>query len=493
MKKRTVIILAIAVVLLLGAYLVVRNWDAIRDRFFPEDISGSYTGDGTSVIFEFDGKDAITRIDWQLEGEDYTISRDEEGDFLCDSDVALDQDKIDSELLEYLHRVLASHELAGVDPADYGLDEPWLTFTVYGTYGADEDAGTPGTETSHTLSVGTYNTTTGTYYVTDGSGMVWLLYNKIPDRFGPYEDFAVADTMPQGSLPERIAVTKNGETYEFYMATNEDGTFYSTVFSWYMLMEDGSKQPVLVDPLDEFYTVFNELSWVGTVEAGAEDLSPYGLDDPVAILTIDYVTQSQQTDDAGNTVAVEQPGSFTLLVGDEMDDQHTYAMREGSGVVQYLLTEDVACLVEDFTADDLLMHAAVVPEWQTIERMDITLPDGTTCTCEIVYAEDDEGEDSYFINGQAVDKETLRSVFTSMFNMDIDGMDETSDLSTDDAVLTVHFTRDRQTYADMTLYLIPYSSSLYVVDFAGEQKYLVTGRVIDGIVEAGDAALATLG
>ena len=491
MKKRTVILLLVAVVVLLGAYLVVRNWEAISERFFPDDTELSYTGDSTTVIFEFDSKESITRIDWQLEGEDYTLSRDEEGDFLCDADVDLDQSKIDTELLEYLYRVRASHVLEDVSPADYGLSEPWLQFTVTGIQGADEEAGLAGEEQSYSLSVGTYNATTGTYYATDSSGKVYLLYNKFPDRFGPYETYALSETAPEASSASHMSVTQGDETWDFYVAMDGDGTFYSTVFSWYMLLDDGSKQPVLVDKLDAFYTAFSELSWVGTTEADAEDLAPYGLDEPRARLQVDYTTQVAEEDEAGNVTYDEQPGTFVMLIGDAMDDTHTYAMLEGSSTVRYLLTEDVQALLDPIDEEDLYMNAAVVPEWQTLQSMEITLPDGTTCSCEIRYGEEDE-DDTYFIEGTQVDKETLRSVFTSMFNMDIDGVDRASNLSTDDAVLTVRFLRNRSTYSDMTLYLIPYSSSLYVVDFAGEQKFLVTGRVLDGIVEAVNQALESI-
>ena len=81
-------------------------------------------------------------------------------------------------------------------------------------------------------------------------------------------------------------------------------------------------------------------------------------------------------------------------------------------------------------------------------------------------------------------------MFLSLYNPGIDGIDPEANRSIEDAAIKVHFSRERANYNEMDLYLIPYNSALYVVDFAGQQQYLISKRVVDGIIEAVNEALA---
>ena len=483
MKKRTVIWLLIVVAVLAAAYAVLHNWKAISEKLFPQEI-GEYSGDGTTEIYNFGSSEAIQRIDWTLDGKEYSLRLDGE-DFVCDDDVSLDQDKINKELLQNIYSVKASHVLEGAALADYGLDEPWAQMTVYGGGEEEEDPDKPKVTVSssepdweslpqETLYFGTYNTVTGTYYATQDFKTVYLLYNKVTTHLGSYELYSVTETAPESGTATYIAVTKDGVTTEFFPAEDGDGTFYSNVFTWYTVLDGGAKQPVNLDSLDLLYQLFTELEWASTVESKPQDLAPYGLDDPIR-LDISYSYQDTNAEGEADEVRED---SFTLLLGAEAEDGSYYAMQEGTNIVHTIAADKAEPLL-NFDAESMQMHVAVVPEWQTLKSMELTFADGTTCFCEI--RKDADGNAAYFIDGTEVEKEDVRSVFTSLFNPDIDGIATDSHLSADDAVLTVRFLRDRTTFADMTLSVIPYSSSLYVLDFAGEQRYLVTQRVVDGV------------
>lgn len=492
MKKRTVIWLLAAVILLLGIYLVVDNWKAISNRLFPEEL-GEYQGDGTSVIYSLGSSDAITQIDWILDGNEYSIYRDEDGEFVCDDDITLDQDTVKNELLSNLYSIKASHTLEQAALADYGLDAPWMQFTVYGGGEETEDSDKPkvdsgaDTRERYTLYIGSYNSVTGTYYATMDFQTVYLLYNKLTTHFGNYEFYTVVETAPESSSASYIAVTKDGEKHEYFSSVDGDGTFYSTVFTWYTPLENGVPQPINVDTLDTIYSIFYELEYSSTVESRPKDLSKYGLDEPGITLEVIYQYEVTEKDPAGNETYATKEDSFILLVGDAADEENIYVMQQGSDVVHTMSTEKLEPL-QNFRAESMPLYIAVVPEWQTLKSMQITLADGTSCFCEI--RTDAEGTSTYYIEGAQVEKEDLRSIFSSLFNPAVDGVDPDANRSRDDAAITVRFLRNRSTFSDMTLYLIPYSSSLYVVDFAGEQKYLVSSRVIDGITQAVTDALA---
>jgi len=487
MKKRTVIWLLCVMVVLIAVYALVLNWGAIKDRFFPEELK-PYEGDGTVEIIPIESNDCVTRLSWTLDGKEYSIFRNADGDFVSDDDsLEFDQELVSQELISSLTDFRASHVLTDVNPADYGLDEPWLTFTVYDC-GPDAKHPLPGDGNVNTFYVGMFNSVTETYYATLDHETVYLLQSKLPDRFGPYQDFLVKEYAPEGSIPTFISVEYDGQVHDYTYPENEAEGFYSTVFGWYETMEDGSIQPINVDLLSNLYDLFSEEKWASNVETDPEDLSIYGLDEPLFRVTFQYYYSKATTDESGLPSAETVYDEYVLLIGDASDETHHYAMKEGTHGVRTLADKDISDLL-NYDPESLYMHYAVVPEWQSIRAMDITLPDGTTCLCEARPSEDGKSF-TYYVQGVEVEKEDVRNVFLSLYNPGIDGIDPEANRSIEDAAIKVHFSRERANYNEMDLYLIPYSSALYVVDFAGQQQYLISKRVVDGIIEAVNEALA---
>lgn len=481
MKKRTVIWLLSCVVVLIAVYALVLNWGAIMDRFFPEELK-PYQGDGSVELLDISSVDSVMRLDWSLDGKDYTLFRNEEKEFVSDDDsLEFDQELVSQDLMSALSDFRASHVLTDVNPADYGLDEPWLTFTVYDC-GPDPKHPLPGDGNVTTFHVGMRNTVTDTCYATSDFETVYLLQGKLPDRFGTYQDFLVKEYAPEGSVPVYISVEHNGEKHEYTYPESEADGFYSVVFGWYEEMDDGSIQPVQIDELSSLYDLFSEEKWSGNIETDPEDLSIYGLDDPAYRVTFEYYYTRTSTDATGQMVAEDIHDEYVLLVGDAADEKNTYAMKEGSQVVRTLANADIEQLL-NYDPENMYMHFAIVPEWQSIRAIDITLADGTTCLCEVRPGEDGKSF-TYYIQGVEVDKEDVRNVFLSLYNPGIDGIDPEANRSIEDAEIKVHFSRERANYTEMDLYLIPYNSALYVVDFAGQQQYLISKRVIDGIYSA---------
>jgi len=485
MKKRTVIWLLACVVVLVALYALVLNWGAIKERFFPEELK-PYQGDGSVELLDISSVDSVMRLDWSLDGKDYTLFRNEENEFVSDDDsLEFDQEVVSQELMSSLSDFRASHILTDVNPADYGLDEPWLNFTVYDC-GPDPDHPLPGDGNVTTFYVGMRNTVTDTCYATCDFETIYLLQGKLPDRFGSYQDFLVKEYAPEGSVPVYISIEHNGEKHEYrYPESDADG-FYSVVFGWYEEMQDGSIQPVEIDAVSELYDLFSEEKWSANIETDPEDISIYGLDDPTYRVVFQYYYTRATTDDAGQMVSEQIHDEYVLLIGDPSDEENHYAMKEGSKVVRTLANADIEGLL-NYDPEGMYMHFAIVPEWQSIRGMDITLPDGTNLVCEVRVGED--GKSTYFIQGTEVDKEDVRSVFLSLYNPSIDGIDPDANRSIEDAEIKVHFSRERANYTEMDLYLIPYNSALYVVDFAGQQQYLISKRVIDGIYDAVAEAL----
>ena len=85
MKKRTVIWLLACVVVLIAIYALVLNWGAIKDRFFPEELK-PYQGDGSVELLDITTVDTVMRLEWSLDGKDYTIFPNEEKQFVSDDD-----------------------------------------------------------------------------------------------------------------------------------------------------------------------------------------------------------------------------------------------------------------------------------------------------------------------------------------------------------------------------------------------------------------------
>lgn len=480
MKKRTVIWLLACVVVLIAIYALVLNWSAIKDRFFPEELK-PYEGDGTVEILAIESNDCVTRLDWSMDGKQYTIFRNENDEYVSeDANLVFDQEKVRQDLISALSDFRAGHVLTDVNPADYGLDEPWLSFTVYDC-GPDPKHPLPGDGNVNTVYVGMFNKVTETYYATLDFETIYLLESKLPERLGPYQDYLVKEYAPEGSIATYMSIEHDGEVYEYTYPQSEAEGFYSVVFSWYTLDEDGMIQPVNVDSLSGLYDLFSEEKWTSSID-DPEDLSVYGLDDPMYRVVFRYFYTTAATNEAGIPTQKTVEDEYVLLIGDASDETHYYAMKEGSPIVRTLAVGHIEELLA-FDPESMYVHYAVVPEWQSIRSMDITLPDGTTCLCEIRPSEDGKSF-TYFIDGFQVAKDDVRNVFLSMYNPGIDGIDPEANRSIEDAEIKVHFSRERDSYQEMDLYLIPYNSALYVVDFAGQQQYLISKRVVDGIIDA---------
>ena len=486
MKKRTVIWLIVAFAVLVGAYAVIANWKAIHEHFWPTEY-GPYQGDGTTILYNLGSIDDVTRIEWRIEDKSYFVYKDESGNFVTDDNARLESDTIRSELASNLYTIKASHTLEDVNKADYDLDEPWMEYTIYSGGTKDSEPKVGQEPEHHTIRFGTYNPVTETYYATmDDDPNVYLMYNKLTTHFGEYAVYAPVEAAQENAELQKMTITADGKTYVFYPSYSEDGVFYSTVFSWYTLDENGKPQAVSVDAIDALYKIYMNLAWSGVEATEVEDLSQYGLDEEHAKrIDLEYSYQTAITDDEGNTTYEPRNGQWHFLLGAERDNKTHYAMIADTGVVQYISDELTDALIH-FDPKTMPYHVAVVPEWQTLKSIDITLPDGTQCLVEMRAT--DEGT-RYFIQNVEVDKEDARAVFLSLFNPPVDGIVEEPGLSKSDAALKVHFSRNRATFAEMDLYLIPYNSSLYVVDFFDEQKYLVSGRVLDGVISAVQEAL----
>lgn len=167
---------------------------------------------------------------------------------------------------------------------------------------------------------------------------------------------------------------------------NEDGSFSFTKEEGWLYDEDGAF-PVDADKIDTLLEQFEAFSAAFVIEE-AEDLSQYGLDEPVCTIRL---TAGEET--------------YTIELGDfsKMDEQRYVSIGDGNA---YLMTHDP---LEEYDAvlSDLILDDAI-PDFDTAESIEFTGDESYS----IVRDEEGEsvcGEDIYFADGQPLDTDRVES------------------------------------------------------------------------------------
>ena len=262
-------------------------------RLSPDEEAGE---DTSFTLLALEAED-ITQLSWDYDGKSLTFTYDADDGWSYPADSAF---PLDSALLESMAATLgdvtAYRTIEGVDDlSQYGLDEPEVSVTV-----TTQDG-------DYTLAIGDETTMGGQRYASTGDGSVYLVDSSLLDSFsyGLYAFVAEEDIPAMNDLTAFTVESGNRDLNLVYL--EDSGLAYSNHYVWFQ--QDGENNTTLDTELTEsFIENITLLTWSQCVNyhADEEALAEYGLDEPAAVVTVDYVGTTQEdsglTDEDGNPI-----------------------------------------------------------------------------------------------------------------------------------------------------------------------------------------------
>lgn len=420
-----------------------------------------------------DEEEEVTAVSFRIGEQEVSFSRkDDVWSYDQDPEFPLKQTSIDNIVSKAValeaEQVL---EDSTVDPADYGLDEPSqvIQYTV-------------GEETTK-ISIGDENATTSLWYVSlnDSTEKIYLV-NQGFDSMFPDDIMSFA----QGeSLPDIDASTITNITVE-----SENGYRIDTVESgWSVTDQEGFTHDADSEQVETLTGTLSSMSYGGMKEYQCTDMSLYGLEEPKAVVTVNYTEEqtvedsetsedgaetSEDTETAGSTeeeisdasetetITVEK--ELVLLIGNQKEDGTYYVTTKGSAEVHTLSQDTVEAVLGTEASEywDLAVSPVTVTDIRSLE----IVYQGNTNTI-VRKTEETEEEDgsttetvTYTWNDEEVDKTEASTLCSAAVSMQAQSKSKDLKPAQENEIVLTMYTDD----ASYTVSYSPYDSSFYYAE-----------------------------
>lgn len=414
-KKRTLIIGAIVLVLLVGVlvFLLLTQDQATQG----DESSSESTAEETFPLVE-ENVDDFTSLEMTNASDSYVMTSSGEGEDKTYEIAELkgypEQDSNYSYAAETLSSLDAGNKVLDTveDKAKYGLDEPSATAKV--SYG----------DKTYTLYLGdaTPEESDGYYFMMEGDNALYTVSSSVgtlmlQDKFYYLNrDMTQSYTNTDEEQPEvnKVTVTRKDMEEPIVLEKTElasDGT--NSLYMSTMKMTS----PVECDmdyELDSNYisTLFGLSAQKVLGFYNEADAAQYGFDDPEYTLEMEY--------EGGNT---------TIIVGDALPSEeedtegseYHYAICDDNGLVYRFDVTKIGLTKVDL--NDVISKMPLVPLITDVEQIDLTI-DGTeyqfTLKHTAAESEDEEDQLEASCNGQVLDEENFRLFYQLLVGMSIE-------------------------------------------------------------------------
>ena len=469
--KRTLFILLGCLALLVLALVFVLRDGSDNDAAEPPAETAALAADDDLTLWSVDASQ-ITAMAWEGENGSMDVRRSG-GTWVWESQPGLELDQAAmSALAETLSTLTATRTLdtTGVDLGEFSLDAPYLTITFTAL----------GQEAS--IALGLRNAGLGQDYALY-QGQVYLIGTSLKDAFAvsPYSllvnDFVPALTAGQITAlgidgPEGTILTlRHPEDPEQYT--------YCDSYTWFSMDDQGAFTALGTSQVN---ALLNQV--IGLDLSDCVGVYPDPNQRPEAVFSITVLFGDGTPENAYTicfgSIPDEEPnvlldGDATLNPGAEEDTVLAYEAR--SPLVCAVPFSAVTDILET-SVDDLLPRDICPIPFAELQAFTF-LVEGEDYRVDALTQENGT---VYALNGTTIDRSTASRLYSQLTSLAVEATVPDSDRSTDDAAVQVKLYRNRETYSVMTLSLIPYDSSFYVVDFAGQQRLLVSIRDVDALI-----------
>ena len=459
------LLLCAALVVLEASYVAVRQLAVDPDEL-EETISLA-------------GPSSPQSLTWTDDSGTLTLNHGESGwSYADDSAFPLDQ-TVPEDMTAALSAAAATRQIDTPESLeDYGLDAPVLTITAQ-----DED----GTEYSYAF--GDVNELTGEYYLlyNGEEDTVYLVGSDLHDAFN-YDlyDMVEMETLPEFGSVTGLSVDQPEGSLTLRYEEDGSGLSYNPDNHWFL--EQGDSLLALdAGKVSSLTSAITGLYWKSCVNYDVDDqeLAAWGLGDSAAVVTATYTAAI----DEGEETAEEE--TFVLRLG-STSDEGTYAMLEGSTMV-YLTDSETADSLRYASYSSLRSDSICSMDWDTVDRLDITL-DGTTYTISFDVTETEEDGETvtdtlYTWDGQELDSSDVESMLSAINGLTATGDSSGSGGETQLVSFTFHRNTEDQ-FAQLTLTLSAWDTGSCLASFTGEGSRLVDRSAVTDLTEQIQALFA---
>ena len=318
MKKRRTLLCMLAALAVLAALVPLAS--RIPEERNTEEPAGASLGLDTENL------DRLT-----VEGEE-TLTFVKQGDswiYEADPTFPLDETKITA-MLDTLASLSAAKTIdEGASAQSYGLASPLCRV----------EAG------SMELRIGSDAAMDGGRYFSTGDGKVYITADDIltPFRYSLLE-LVKQETAPAMETLETVTLERQGKAPLIIQNRQGEALCYSPDYVWFV-----GTTPLDTENTETLIRHGTDMTWEGCAAYRAEDLSPFGLEDPTLRLTIRY--------------SLPEEGTYTLEVGTAVSGQY-YARMNDSRVIYWMDAADVNALLEA-EPESLYPNEVLLMDWST--------------------------------------------------------------------------------------------------------------------------------
>ena len=325
MKNKTVkMVIAVAVlVVCCGAYAGVKTYVAKQEQKESEEETEEKT-----TVFSASADD-IQSLDFMIDKNETTFEKDNDQWIKKDEkEFPVNQTTLDDAASSVAsiesNRVLSDVE----DLEEYGLDTPSNTLKIVtkdsGDDSSEDSADDSAKTVTTTLYVGDENSSTSQYYVykDDDKTTVYMVDASSIEPFTKdLYDYAQGEDFPAISNTDDInKIYVSGEN-SYELVKNDDNSL------WTIQGAGDEKEKTDSATVSSLVSSFGSMAYNSFVNYKCDDKSEYGLDDPYAVITVDYQEEvesdSEDSDDTDNTEDTSSSTEENSTDTSESDDTDT--------------------------------------------------------------------------------------------------------------------------------------------------------------------------
>lgn len=484
-KKRnavTLVSLLLALVALIGVYVWYSNRDTEEENTdAASDIPLATVDTSKVTAIHYIGSDA----DIKLVLQDGVWKSEEE------PDRPINQDNVTS-MLNAIKDIKAYQKVTDSSDnlADFGMDQPAAYIQV-----TQEDGKTV------SLKLGSQAVTGDGYYaIVNDEATVYLVGMTYKSGLS----FSNLDMTEIIKAPEIAAENityihvnnRDGEEVELkYNETPLIDNSGSKIDNWQLIKPYGGGFSADSDKVSELQANYAAFDFIDCVDYKGEDLSEYGLDNPLATIDIGYFETTepsvtpQPTTAAGTEAAEAQKVNkeYKIYIGNKNDNGDYYVKSDGLNAV-YTLSGDSVDKMLQIDVFGIMSHYVALPNIAMVDMVSADI-NGQQYKMEIKHAQksndkEDDAKDTYSFQGKDVEEKDFKDLYQIMIGIQYDAaLKEEVDISKLKPVMTLsyHLFGDNET--TLTDSFLPYNDSFYITDIGKGIYFLADKREVDQVIE----------
>lgn len=463
-KKKTIFILGIFLVLLIGVYGII----IMNNKKQKEEETTQTETQETKTLLNLNKED-IVKLSYIKENNIMEFEKKEDTwIYTSNPELPLLQNYL-TNMISIFTNLAATRTIEETtnNLNEYGLEKPAYTITV-----------TTSDQKQTTLYLGIKNPITSDYYAyIDGVEGVYTIGS---DRFSyfdyPLYEMAQADIFPtiDSSSIDELSLTWNGQ--EIKLETLEESSYDSSnLISWYLTSpfehEIAADSSLIDTQLQKIENImYAKLAAFQSSPFTEEQLEEMGFTNPKGKISFHYIDSKTGT--------LEQK-SYTMLIGNSDGGEYYYAMEEGSNKVNFIGASTIDSIMS-YTANDYIYKYFALVNIETVDEVLVQEEDMIFRLKDIPKTSSGENqsgeEESTTIEEEQEQRESeIRSLYRSIISINAEKVIDIEEEEKEWLDFQVTFKRNDEK-EDIVLKFAVYDANFYLASVNGEARYLVNKR-----------------